>query len=111
MSWRPKGSKALSLLRIVELNERWQQLWFPAQVNGKFTDGILGVNLSNTRLKVSGQGIPFGKAKINQLCSTHSFPCPPPPPPAITAKIPMIKISTNKWARVRWTRGSSISLK
>jgi len=30
MSWRPKGSKALSLLRIVELNERWQQLWFPA---------------------------------------------------------------------------------
>jgi len=33
MSWRPKGSKALSLLRIVELNERWQQLWFPAQAS------------------------------------------------------------------------------
>jgi len=31
MSWRPKGSRALSLLRIVELNGQWQQLWFPAQ--------------------------------------------------------------------------------
>ncbi|MBV8885401.1 MAG: hypothetical protein JO235_15600 [Chroococcidiopsidaceae cyanobacterium CP_BM_RX_35] len=32
MSWRPLGSRALSLLRIVELNRQWQQLWFPAQV-------------------------------------------------------------------------------
>lgn len=31
MSWRPLGSRALSLLRIVELNGQWQQLWFPAQ--------------------------------------------------------------------------------
>ena len=30
MSWRPLGSKALSLLRIAELNSQWQQLWFPA---------------------------------------------------------------------------------
>ncbi len=33
MSWRPKGSRALSLLRIVELNGQWQQLWFPAQAS------------------------------------------------------------------------------
>ena len=31
MSWRPLGSRSLSLLRIVELNGQWQQLWFPAQ--------------------------------------------------------------------------------
>ncbi len=31
MSWSPLGSRALSLLRIVELNGKWQQLWFPAQ--------------------------------------------------------------------------------
>ncbi len=31
MSWRPLGSRALSLLRIAELNGQWQQLWFPAQ--------------------------------------------------------------------------------
>lgn len=34
-----------------------------------------------------------------------------PLPHAITAKIPMIRISVSKWARVRCTRGSSISLK
>ncbi len=31
MSWRPKGSKALCLLKVAELNGKWQQLWFPAQ--------------------------------------------------------------------------------
>jgi len=31
MSWSPKGSKALCLLKVAELNGRWQQLWFPAQ--------------------------------------------------------------------------------
>lgn len=31
MSWRPKGSKALALLKIAELNGQWQQLWFPVQ--------------------------------------------------------------------------------
>jgi uncharacterized Fe-S cluster-containing radical SAM superfamily enzyme len=31
MSWSHLGSRALSLLRVVELNGQWQQLWFPAQ--------------------------------------------------------------------------------
>ena len=31
MSWSNKGSKALCLLKVAELNGRWQQLWFPAQ--------------------------------------------------------------------------------
>jgi hypothetical protein len=31
MSWSPLSSRALSLLRIVELNGQWQQLWFPSQ--------------------------------------------------------------------------------
>ncbi len=31
MSWRPKGSRALCLLKVTELNGQWQQLWFPAQ--------------------------------------------------------------------------------
>jgi hypothetical protein len=30
-SWRPKGSKALAILKILELNGQWQQAWFPAQ--------------------------------------------------------------------------------
>lgn len=30
MSWRPLGSRALSLLKVAELNGQWQQLWFPA---------------------------------------------------------------------------------
>ena len=30
MSWSTKGSKALCLLKVAELNGRWQQLWFPA---------------------------------------------------------------------------------
>ncbi len=32
MSWTPLGSKALSLLKVAELNGQWQHLWFPAQV-------------------------------------------------------------------------------
>lgn len=31
MSWSPKGSRALSLLKVAELNGQWQQLWFPTQ--------------------------------------------------------------------------------
>jgi hypothetical protein len=31
ISWRPKGSKALAILKILELNGQWQQTWFPAQ--------------------------------------------------------------------------------
>lgn len=31
MSWRPLGSRALSLLKVAQLNGQWQQLWFPAQ--------------------------------------------------------------------------------
>jgi len=30
-SWRPLGSRALSLLKVAELNGQWEQLWFPAQ--------------------------------------------------------------------------------
>jgi hypothetical protein len=30
-SWRPKGSKALAILKILELNGRWQQTWFSTQ--------------------------------------------------------------------------------
>lgn len=29
MSWSAKGSKALAILKVVELNGQWQQLWFP----------------------------------------------------------------------------------
>lgn len=29
-SWSRLGSKALSLLKVAELNGQWQQLWFPA---------------------------------------------------------------------------------
>jgi hypothetical protein len=31
MSWTPFGSKALSLLKVAELNGQWQQVWFPTQ--------------------------------------------------------------------------------
>lgn len=30
-SWRSKGSKALAILKILELNGNWQQTWFPIQ--------------------------------------------------------------------------------
>jgi hypothetical protein len=30
-SWRPQGSRALALLKILELNGKWQQAWFPTQ--------------------------------------------------------------------------------
>jgi hypothetical protein len=29
MSWRPQGSRALAILKILELNGRWWQTWFP----------------------------------------------------------------------------------
>ncbi len=32
MSWRAQGSRALALLKILELNGQWQQTWFPSQV-------------------------------------------------------------------------------
>jgi len=32
MSWRPKGSKALGILKIVELNQQWTKLWFPERI-------------------------------------------------------------------------------
>ncbi len=31
MSWSPQGSRALALLKVLELNGQWQQLWFPTQ--------------------------------------------------------------------------------
>jgi hypothetical protein len=31
MSWSPTGSKALGILKVVELNPQWEQLWFPQQ--------------------------------------------------------------------------------
>lgn len=32
ISWVPKGSKALAILKTVELNQQWKQLWFPDRV-------------------------------------------------------------------------------
>ncbi len=32
MSWRPTGSKSLAILKTVELNAQWIDLWFPEQV-------------------------------------------------------------------------------
>jgi len=29
MRWSPTGSKALGILKVVELNQQWDQLWFP----------------------------------------------------------------------------------
>ena len=31
MSWSPTGSKALSILKVIELNQQWERLWFPQQ--------------------------------------------------------------------------------
>src|SRR6266699_2720684 len=31
MSWSPTGSKALGILKVIELNQQWEQLWFPQQ--------------------------------------------------------------------------------
>jgi len=31
MSWSKKGSKALAILKAVELNQKWDELWFPQQ--------------------------------------------------------------------------------
>ncbi len=32
ISWVPKGSKALAILKTAELNQQWQQLWFPDRI-------------------------------------------------------------------------------
>ncbi len=32
MSWSTKGSKALAILKVVELNQEWEQLWFPERM-------------------------------------------------------------------------------
>ena len=32
MSWSRRGSKALAILKAVELNNRWERLWFPQGV-------------------------------------------------------------------------------
>jgi hypothetical protein len=29
MSWRPEGSRALALLKVLELNGGWKHFWFP----------------------------------------------------------------------------------
>ncbi len=29
MSWSSLGSQALAILKVIELNGQWQQLWFP----------------------------------------------------------------------------------
>jgi hypothetical protein len=29
MSWSPTGSKALGILKVVEINGQWERLWFP----------------------------------------------------------------------------------
>ena len=31
MSWRPLGSRSLGILKVVELNNRWSELWFPKE--------------------------------------------------------------------------------
>jgi hypothetical protein len=32
MSGSPTGSKALGIVKVVELHQQWAQLWFPQQV-------------------------------------------------------------------------------
>lgn len=34
MSWRKLGSCSLGILKVMELNQRWQELWFPTTVIG-----------------------------------------------------------------------------
>ena len=31
MSWSAKGSKALAILKVVELNGQWNDFWFPSE--------------------------------------------------------------------------------
>jgi len=31
MSWRPKGSKLLAILKIFELNGQWENTWFATE--------------------------------------------------------------------------------
>jgi hypothetical protein len=39
MSWSEKGSRALAVLKVVELNGDWQQLWFPKTETEKSIPG------------------------------------------------------------------------
>ena len=32
MSWSSLGSKALAILKVLELNGEWQQFWFPETI-------------------------------------------------------------------------------
>ena len=32
MSWSRVGSKALGILKVIELNHEWEQTWFPEQL-------------------------------------------------------------------------------
>jgi hypothetical protein len=34
MSWSPTGSKALGILKVIELNGQWERLWFPEKAAG-----------------------------------------------------------------------------
>lgn len=34
MSWSDRGSRALAILKTVELNGQWEQLWFPQTIAG-----------------------------------------------------------------------------
>ncbi len=34
-AWSAKGSKALAVLKVVELNGQWQALWFPPQTDAR----------------------------------------------------------------------------
>jgi hypothetical protein len=31
MSWREVGSRSLGILKVVELNNQWEKLWFPQE--------------------------------------------------------------------------------
>jgi hypothetical protein len=33
MSWRPQGSRAVALLKVLELNGEWNKFWFPSTTN------------------------------------------------------------------------------
>lgn len=42
MSWQRIGSKSLGILKVVELNNQWQSLWFPTQAaNDSFPFGLV----------------------------------------------------------------------
>lgn len=49
MSWGKEGSKSLAILKVAELNGKWQALWFPEEAaNGEYNnspDLLLVVNI------------------------------------------------------------------